>query len=221
MKELFFSVAIDGPAGAGKSTIANKVAEVLNIEYIDTGAMYRALTLKVLNKNKDPKNIEEVIEVLQDTDIDFENKHILLDGKIVDEEIRNNIVSNNVSFVSQYKEIRDEMVLLQQKMAKTKSVIMDGRDITTVVLPNADYKFFITASIEERARRRYTELLEKDYIESTYKQIFNQIKTRDDIDSNREIAPLSIANDAYVLDTTDKSIDDVVDLVVSMIRGGK
>lgn len=221
MEELFFSIAIDGPAGAGKSTIANKVAEVLNIEYIDTGAMYRALTLKVLSENKNPKNIEHVIQVMQDTKIDFDNKHILLDGKIVDEEIRSNIVSNNVSFVSQYKEIRDRMVLLQQQMSKTKSVIMDGRDITTVVLPDADFKFYVTASIEERARRRYTELLEKGYRESTFEQIFNQIKMRDDIDSNREIAPLSIADDAYVLDTTDKSIDEVVDIIVSMIRGGK
>lgn len=220
MKEHFFSVAIDGPAGAGKSTIANKVANELNIEYIDTGAMYRALTLKVLNMKKNPKNINEVIHVLRETEIDFDNKHILLDGIIVDEEIRKNLVSNNVSHVSQFKEIREEMVLLQQKMARTKSVIMDGRDITTVVLPNAKFKFFITASIEERARRRYIELLEKGYRESTYKQILNDIENRDNIDTNREIAPLSIAEDAYVLDTTDRTIDESVDLIVSMIRGG-
>lgn len=219
MKEQLLSVAIDGPAGAGKSTIANKVADKLRIEYIDTGAMYRALTLKVLNENKDPKDVHEVIQVLKDTDIDFENKHILLDGKIVDEEIRKNRISNNVSYVSQYKEIRDAMVLLQQKMAKTKSVIMDGRDITTVVLPDATFKFFITASIEERARRRYSELLEKGDKESTYKQIYDEIKMRDDIDSNREIGPLSIADDAYVLDTTDKSIDESVDMIVAMIGG--
>lgn len=220
MNDRIFSVAIDGPAGAGKSTIANLVADKLGIEYIDTGAMYRALTLKVLRKNKDPKNIKEVIHVMKNTEIDFENKHILLDGVIVDEEIRNNLVSTSVSYVSQYKEIRDEMVLLQQNMAKTKSIIMDGRDITTVVLPNADFKFFITASIEERAKRRYVELLEKGYTKSTYQQIFDEITTRDEIDSNREIAPLTIADDAYILDTTDKSIDESVDIIVSMVKGG-
>lgn len=220
MNDRIFSVAIDGPAGAGKSTIANLVADKLGIEYIDTGAMYRALTLKVLRKNKDPKNIKEVIHVMKNTKIDFENKHILLDGVIVDEEIRNNLVSTSVSYVSQYKEIRDEMVLLQQNMAKTKSIIMDGRDITTVVLPNADFKFFITASIEERAKRRYVELLEKGYTKSTYQQIFDEITTRDEIDSNREIAPLTIADDAYILDTTDKSIDESVDIIVSMVKGG-
>lgn len=220
MEKDYFSVAVDGPAGAGKSTIANKVAKELNIEYIDTGAMYRALTLKVLREDKDPKNIDEVIQVLKNTSIDFENKHILLDGKAVDQEIRENSINRNVSFVSQYKEIREEMVLLQQKMAMSKSIIMDGRDIATVVLPNADYKFFITASVEERARRRYIELLEKGYRESTYEQVLNDIKMRDDIDSNREIAPLTIADDAYVLDTTNKTIDESVDIMVSIIKGG-
>ena len=221
MKELLFSVAIDGPAGAGKSTIANMVADKLKIEYIDTGAMYRALTLKVLNVNKDPKNTSEVVQIMKITEIDFENNQILLDGKNVDEEIRDNLVSTNVSYVSQYKEVRDQMVLLQQKMAKTKSIIMDGRDITTVVLPDAEFKFFITASIEERAKRRYIELLNKGYTKSTYKQIFDEIRTRDEIDSNREISPLSIADDAYVLDNTDKSIDESVDIIVSMVKGGR
>lgn len=221
MKERIFSVAIDGPAGAGKSTIANMVADKLKIEFIDTGAMYRALTLKVLNLNKDPKNISEVIQIMKNTEIDFKNNHIFLDGKNVDEEIRDNLVSTNVSYVSQYKEIREHMVLLQQKMAKTKSIIMDGRDITTVVLPDAEFKFFITASIEERAKRRYIELLNKGYTKSTYKQIFDEIKTRDEIDSNREISPLSIADDAYVLDTTDKSIDESVDMIISIVKGGR
>lgn len=220
MKKKYFAVAIDGPAGAGKSTIANKVADILGIEYIDTGAMYRALTLKVLNKNNDPNNIKDVLQVLKDTKIDFENKNILLDGELVNEEIRKNKVSNNVSYVSQFKEVRDEMVRLQQEMSKSKSVIMDGRDITTVVLPDAEFKFFLTATIDERAKRRYTELLEKGHRESTYNQILNDIKNRDCIDSNREVAPLSIASDAYVLDTTDKTIDETVDLIVTMIRGG-
>lgn len=214
------SVAIDGPAGAGKSTIANNVASILKFDYIDTGAMYRALTLKVLNENKDPGNIDDVLKVLQNSKIDFNNNHILLDGKVVDEDIRKNIISKNVSYVSQFKEVRQEMVLMQQEMANTKSVIMDGRDITTVVLPNSKYKFFITASVEERARRRYIELLDKGQIDSTYRQILKDIKKRDEIDSNREVGPLSIADDAYVLDTTDKTIEESVDLIINIIRGG-
>lgn len=219
MKEQFFSVAIDGPAGAGKSTIASKVADRLGIEYIDTGAMYRAVTLKVLNENRDPKNVEDVIEILKTTKIDFENRHILLDGKNVDREIRQNIVNNNVSYVSQFKDVRDEMVRIQQNMSEEKSVIMDGRDIATVVLPRAEFKFFVTATVEERARRRYLELLEKSDGNASYEQILTEIKERDTIDSNRKIAPLSIADGAYILDTTDKTIDEAVGIIVSIIGG--
>lgn len=220
MGKSVISVAIDGPAGAGKSTIANKVASILKLEYIDTGAMYRALTLKVLNENKDPKNKDEVLKILKNSKIDFDKKHILLDGKLVDEYIRENIISKNVSYVSQFKEVRQEMVFMQQEMANRKSVVMDGRDITTVVLPNAKYKFFITATVEERARRRYIELLDKGQADSTYTQVLKDIKRRDEIDSSREIGPLTIADDAYVLDTTDKTIDESVDLIVNIIRGG-
>ena len=220
MRSKIFSIAVDGPAGAGKSTIARKASEILKVEYIDTGAMYRALTLKVLRNNLDPKNKKEVIEILGDTDIDFVDGHIYLDGELVDQDIRDNIINKNVSYIALIKEVRDGMVLLQRKMAQKKSVIMDGRDITTIVLPDADFKIFITASVEERSRRRYKELIEKGNKDITLEQIMLDIQKRDDIDSNREIAPLRKADDAYLLDTTENTIDESVNIVVSLIKGG-
>ena len=220
MRSKIFSIAVDGPAGAGKSTIARKASEILKVEYIDTGAMYRALTLKVLRNNLDPKNKKDVIEILGDTDIDFVDGHIYLDGELVDQDIRDNIINKNVSYIALIKEVRDGMVLLQRKMAQKKSVIMDGRDITTIVLPDAEFKIFITASVEERSRRRYKELIEKGNKDITLEQIMLDIQKRDDIDSNREIAPLRKADDAYLLDTTENTIDESVNIVVSLIKGG-
>ncbi len=220
MKKVF-SIAVDGPAGAGKSTIAKRASEVLKIEYIDTGAMYRALTYKVLEKKIDPKDTENVIEILNKTNIDFIDNHIYLDGLKVDKEIRDNKVSSNSSYIAIIKEVRERMVFIQQEMAKEKSVIMDGRDITTVVLPNADYKFFITATVEERSKRRYKELIEKGESNITLEKIIEDIKRRDKIDSNREIAPLTKTEDSYLIDTTDKSIEECVNIIVSMVKGGK
>lgn len=220
MDKYIYSIAIDGPAGAGKSTIAKLVSKKLNIEYIDTGAMYRALTLKVLNNNLNPQNPVDVIEIMESTEIDFINNHIYLDGQLVDKEIRENIINKNVSYVAIIKEVREGMVKLQQQMAKTKSVVMDGRDITTVVLPNANFKFFITASVEERGRRRYKELLEKGDTSITLEQIINEIEKRDNIDSNREISPLKIAEDSYVIDTTNMTIEECVESIISIVKGG-
>jgi cytidylate kinase len=219
MKKDFFSIAIDGPAGAGKSTIAKKVAKELGIEYVDTGAMYRALTLKVLRNDIDPANKLEIIEILKNTDIDFNNNHIYLDGSLVDDEIRENRINQNVSYIASIKEVREIMVSIQQKLARKKSVIMDGRDISSVVLPNADYKFFITASVEERGTRRYRELVEKGEKDITLNVIMDEIRKRDEIDSTREVAPLKRTSDSYLLDTTDKSIDECVDFIVSIVRG--
>lgn len=212
-------IAIDGPAGAGKSTIAKKIADILDIEYIDTGAMYRAFTLKVLKSNIDINNLEQVLKLLDSTNIEFKNRHIYLDGTRVDEEIRNNIISNNVSQIAKIKEVREKMVELQQKLAISNNVIMDGRDIGTVVLPNANYKFFLTASVEERAKRRYKELIQKGISNITYEQILEEIKKRDEIDSNREVSPLRKSQDAYVIDTTNKTIDETVQEIISIIEG--
>jgi len=219
MDKTLISIAIDGPAGAGKSTVAKKIAKKLNLEYIDTGAMYRAFTLKVLENGLDPKNENEVLSLLENTEIIFLNNHIYLDGKIVDEEIRNNSVSKNVSYVSSYSEVRKKMVELQQEMAKKNNVIMDGRDIGTVVLPNASYKFFITARPEERGKRRYMELIEKGETDIILTDIIDDINKRDKIDSTRKESPLRIPDDAIVIDSTNLTVDEVVDLIIELIKG--
>lgn len=215
-----YSIAIDGPSASGKSTIAKEVAKKLNIEYIDTGAMYRALTYKVLKNKIDVKDTQGVIEILKNTNIDFINNSIYLDGVIVDKEIRQNIVSKNVSYIARIKEVREILVHLQQSMAKTKNVIMDGRDIGTVVLPDANYKFYVTASVDERARRRYKELLDRGENNISLEDIVADIVKRDEIDSNREIGPLIQAEDAHVLDTTNRTIDESVDFIISIVTGG-
>ena len=212
------TVAIDGPAGAGKSTVAKKMAEMLSFEYIDTGAMYRALTLKILKLGLDPMSVEDVVNTMNSTSIDFKDNHIYLDNIQVDKEIRENIISQNVSYIAKIKEVREGMVRIQQELAKTKSVIMDGRDITTVVLPNADFKFFITASVEERANRRYKELIEKGENNISYEDIKREIENRDKIDSTREIAPLTQSRDSYKIDTTNKTIDECIEEMISIIN---
>lgn len=211
-------IAIDGPAGAGKSTIAKKIAKILKLEYIDTGAMYRALTLKAIEEGVDPEDTEAILELIESISIYFKDNHIYLDGTRVDEEIRQNIVSRNVSKIAKIKEVREKMVELQRELAKSGSVIMDGRDIGTVVLPDANYKFFVTASVEERARRRYKELIESNQ-KVTYDQVLSQIKERDRIDSTREISPLQKSPDAYEIDTTNKTIEQCVDEIVDIIEG--
>lgn len=215
------TIAIDGPAGAGKSTVAKKIAEILSFEYIDTGAMYRALTFKVLNLGLDPKSVDDVINTMKNTSIDFRNNHIYLDDVQIDKEIRENIINQNVSYVAKIKEVREGMVKIQRELAETKSVVMDGRDIATVVFPNADFKFFITASVEERANRRYKELIEKGEKDISYENIKKEIESRDKIDSTREIAPLIESKDAYRLDTTDKTIDQCIEEILSIVSSGR
>lgn len=212
-------IAVDGPAGAGKSTIAKRVAEILNLDYIDTGAMYRALTLKVINSGIDSNDVENVLKLIQSTSIKFKENIIYLDGTKVDGEIRKNIVNNHVSNIAKIKEVRDQMVIMQQRLAEDSNLIMDGRDIGTVVLPNADYKFFITASVEERARRRYEEIIGKGEEDISYDKVLEEIKRRDTIDSTRDIAPLRKAFDAYEIDTTDKTVEESVGEVISIIEG--
>ena len=210
-------IAVDGPAGAGKSTIAKIIAEDLNINYIDTGAMYRAITYKCLSNNIDINNEEAVKEIAKQTDIDFKDNNIYLDGKILKEEIRTPEVSNNVSNVAQIKEVRYLMVDVQREIGNRSSVILDGRDIGSYVFPNADYKFFLNASPEERGERRYKELVKKGY-ETTLEEVIKDVIRRDEIDSNREFAPLVKADDAIEIDTTGKSIEGVVEDVISKIK---
>lgn len=210
-------IAVDGPAGAGKSTISKLIAKKLNINYIDTGAMYRAVTYKCLSEGVDVKNEEAVIEVAKRTDIDFRDDNIYLDSKVVNEEIRTREVSANVSDVAKIKEVRYLMVDVQREIGTRNDVILDGRDIGSYVFPNADYKFFLVATPEERGRRRYKELCEKGF-EGTLEEIIKDIEKRDEIDSNREFAPLKKADDAIEIDTTGLGIDEVVEAVVSKIK---
>ncbi|WP_042273993.1 (d)CMP kinase [[Clostridium] dakarense] len=210
-------IAVDGPAGAGKSTIAKIIAEKLNINYIDTGAMYRAITYKCLEKNIDINNEDEVTKVAKDTEIDFKDNNIYLDGQVLTDEIRTIEVSNNVSNVAKIKDVRYLMVDVQREIGKKNSVILDGRDIGSYVFPNADYKFFLVATPEERGKRRHIELIKKGY-DITLDEIIKDIVRRDEIDSNREFAPLVKAEDAIEIDTTGKSINDVVNSVLSKIN---
>lgn len=210
-------IAVDGPAGAGKSTIAKIVADKMNINYIDTGAMYRAITYKVLQSGIDINNENEVIEIAKKSDIDFKDNNIYLDGKILKEEIRTPEVSHNVSNVAQIKDVRHLMVDVQRDIGNKSSVILDGRDIGSYVFPNADYKFFLVASSKERGERRYKELIKKGY-NTTLEEVINDVIRRDEIDSNREFAPLVKANDAIEIDTTGKSIDKVVESVIGKIK---
>jgi cytidylate kinase len=211
------SIAIDGPAGAGKSTIAKRIAKISNLVYIDTGAMYRAIALKILREKIDIQNTKEVSKLLSETKIDIDEVNIFLDGKLVTHEIRKPDVNNFVSYVARIGIVRKKMVELQRKIALNKNVIMDGRDIGTTVLPNATYKFFLTASIEERARRRYEELIAKGF-STTLHDVKEEIQTRDQIDIQRNIAPLRQSDDALLIDTTEKSIDDVVDEILSYLK---
>ena len=212
-----FRVAIDGPSGAGKSTIAKAVAKKLGIDYIDTGAMYRAVGLKVKTKGIDHLDEQAMDAMLADTDIDFVNGDIILDGVVVNQEIRANDMSMMASRVSALPAVRAKLVELQRKMGQTKSIIMDGRDIGTNVLTDAEFKFFMTASAEERADRRYKELIEKGQ-DVTYDQILEDIKQRDHNDMTRELNPLRKADDAIELDTTGMSIEEVTDYIFNEVN---
>lgn len=215
------SIAIDGPAAAGKSTVAKQIAQKLSIVYVDTGAMYRALTLKARNLSVDLSDETALAHLLMQTKIELqfsnETQRILLDGEDVTEEIRNNDVTNHVSFVAQHAEVRKEMVNRQQELANDISVVMDGRDIGTRVLPDAEVKIFLKASVKERALRRHKENKEKGF-ESNLKQLEKEIAQRDELDINRESSPLIQAEDAIAIDTTAMSISEVTDNILHYIR---
>lgn len=213
-----FSIAIDGPAAAGKSTVAKQVAKILNCVYIDTGAMYRAITWYALSKGVDPKDEEKVTALLPEIDLSLH-----LDGKVVvndqdiTKEIRTTEVADNVSYIASYKKIRLHLVELQRKMSKNVSVVMDGRDIGSYVLPHADVKIFQVASVETRAVRRYKENLEEG-INCSIEEIEENLRKRDYIDSHREFAPLKKAEDSFVLDTSNMTIDEAVNAIIKIVK---
>jgi CMP/dCMP kinase len=213
------SIAIDGPAAAGKSTVAKLVAENLSYIYIDTGAMYRALTLKALTKDVNLENAMELYTLLTQTQIQMVpekgGQFVYLDGNDVTDKIRSQEVTNSVSIVSKHQSVREEMVSRQQGLAAGGGVVMDGRDIGTHVLPQAEVKIFLVASVEERAVRRHTENLEKGY-PSDLQQLKEEIEKRDKLDSEREVAPLKKASDAKLIDTTALSIEQVVNRIVAL-----
>lgn len=218
------NIAIDGPAGAGKSTIAKLLAAKLGILYLDTGAMYRAVGLKALNTGVDISDAAAVEKMLADTKIDVtqENdvQHVYLDGNDVSSAIRENAVSKAASDISAVPCVRYKMVELQREIASRCDTVLDGRDIGTFVLPNAEYKIFLTASAEERAKRRYAELKAKGST-LTLEQIKDDIVKRDYNDSHRTLAPLKKADDATEVDTTAMSIDDVVGRIYAIIGAKK
>ena len=217
-----FKIAIDGPSGAGKSTIARTVAKKLNFVYIDTGAMYRAAAYACINKGvKIKENPLSAIEIVNDISIDIDYidgvQRIFLNGEDVSEKIRTPEVSMGASDVSAIGAVREKLVALQRELSGTKNVIMDGRDIGTHVLPDADVKIFLTAKPEVRAERRYKELLDKG-IDTTYEKVLSDIKDRDHQDQTRAASPLRKADDAQELDTSALSFDESVESVLNIIN---
>ncbi|WP_200889237.1 (d)CMP kinase [Jeotgalibacillus soli] len=218
-------IALDGPAAAGKSTVAKILADRLGFVYIDTGAMYRTLTLKALKNNKNLENEEELTSLLLNTNIELKpgvnGQRVFLDGQEVTNDIRSTEVTNNVSLVSTHAAVRKEMVRRQQLLVKNGGVVMDGRDIGTHVIPDAELKVFMLASAEERAKRRYEENLSKG-IHSDLEILQREIEERDHLDSSREASPLKKAEDAIELDTTSMNVELVVNSIIALIkeRGG-
>lgn len=213
----FFSIAIDGPAGAGKSTIAKKLAKKLSYIYVDTGAMYRALALYFITNDIESFEQDKIEKACQDINVSIEYKDgeqiVLLNGKNVNHLIRTEEVGKMASAISVYKKVRLKLVELQQNLAKQSNVVMDGRDIGTYVLPKANLKIYLTASANERARRRWAQLKEKG-LDSDINMIEKDINERDKQDMNREFAPLKQADEAIYLDSSNLTIDEVVQKIL-------
>jgi cytidylate kinase len=211
-------IAIDGPAAAGKSTVAKKVAKQLNITYIDTGAMYRAFTLYTLRQGVDPKDQRATEALIPNVHITLKSTgEVILNGEDVSSEIRQPFVSSSVSYIASYKSIRLALVDLQRKMADHLSVVMDGRDIGTYVLPDALVKIYQIASVETRAVRRYEENLEKGIV-SSLESVEEDLRSRDYIDSHRDFAPLKPATDSVLIDTSYMTVDEVVQRIIDIVQ---
>lgn len=216
-----FIVAVDGTAGSGKGTITKIIADKLNLISIDTGAMYRCVALECINKNIDYTEIEKIKEVLKDINIELKKENnsqvVILNRKDVTREIRTPEVDNVVAKFAAIKEVRDKITPIQRKMGQDANIIMEGRDIGTVVFPNADVKVFLDCSVEERARRRYNQDLEKG-IETTYEEVLESIKERHKLETERKIAPLVQAPDAVYIDSTNMTIDEEAEAVIKIIE---
>ncbi len=215
-----FNIAIDGPAGAGKSSIARAASERLGFLYVDTGALYRTVALGAMKRGLTPEDTDEIIALLPELDVTLKfvdgEQRVFLNGEDVSEEIRLPEVSGAASTVSAIPKVREYLFDLQQDLARKNDVLMDGRDIGTVVLPDAQLKIFLTASPEERARRRYEQLKDKDGI--TYEDVLKDLNQRDYNDSHRAVAPLKQADDAVLLDTTNMSFEEVVEAILTLAK---
>ena len=218
---MIYNIAIDGPAGAGKSTIARRVAKELSFIYVDTGAMYRAMALYLLRKEVNRDDTEQIGNICQDAEISIEYQNgeqiVLLNGENVNSYLRTEEVGNMASVSSAVPRVREKLLSLQRKLAKDMSVVMDGRDIGTTILPDADVKIYLTASSLTRARRRYLELQEKGTV-CNLDDIQKDIEERDQRDMNREISPLRQAEDAVLVDSSDLTIQQVVDRILQIFR---
>lgn len=221
VKKMGYNIAIDGPAGAGKSTIAKKVAKELGYVYVDTGAMYRALAIYFLKQNLAAEDTKKIAEACKDADVSLQYEdgvqQVYLNGENVTASLREEAVGNMASVTSAIPEVRAQLLELQREMARTKDVVMDGRDIGTNILPNADVKVYLTASVETRAKRRYLELTEQG-IDCALQEIAKDIEERDARDMNRETAPLKRAEDAVFVDSSDMSIDEVVATIKGLCK---
>jgi cytidylate kinase len=225
MKKKGLVIAIDGPAAVGKSTMGKLIAREFGLLYIDTGAIYRAITWKVLNNNINVYDEDTISKLVSNTYITIEEKNryslkgyyrIFVDGKDVTEEIRNPGIDQNVSHIAKLPKIRRQLIYLQRKLAEKGDIVMEGRDIGSVILPKADIKLYFTASEEERIKRRYKELIDQGY-NIDYREVKKQIVQRDEIDRKRKYAPLIKAKDAILIDSTEKSIEEVKDKILKII----
>lgn len=222
-----YNIAIDGPAGAGKSSIAKALSKKLGFIYIDTGAMYRAVALFFLENGIKESSDNEIDKLLDELDINIKytdgEQRVFLNNVDVSDKLRQEEIGKLASRFSAVKSVREKLVALQRKLAKKENVIMDGRDIGTVVLPNADLKIYLSAGSKVRAKRRYLELIEKGFDSAALdeKAIENEIIKRDEADMNREISPLKKAEDAYYMDTSDMTFDEVVSKILDMVEKGR